>query len=42
MTDPGPKGYSHCEIYGLGATVPSPAEAVTDLDVASLFEGLGD
>jgi Uma2 family endonuclease len=41
-TDPGPKGYSHCEVYGLGATVPSPAEGVLDLDVASLFAGLGD
>ncbi len=41
-TDPGPKGYNHCEIYGVGATVPSPAEGVPDLDVTSLFAGLGD
>ncbi len=41
-TDPGPKGYGRCEIYGIGATVPSPAEGVTGLDVAALFEGLGD
>jgi Uma2 family endonuclease len=41
-TDPGPKGYRHCDVYGIGATVPSPAEGVPDLDVASLFEGLSD
>ena len=41
-TDPGPKGYNHCEVYEIGATVPSPAEGVPDLDVASLFAGLGD
>jgi Uma2 family endonuclease len=41
-TDPGPKGYDHCEVYGIGASVPSPAEGVPDLDVASLFEGLVD
>jgi Uma2 family endonuclease len=41
-TDPGPKGYNHCEVYGIGASVPSPAEGVPDLDVASLFEGLGE
>ncbi len=41
-TDPGPKGYSHCEIYGIGTSVPSPAEGVPDLDVAWLFEGFGD
>ncbi|HEV3322508.1 MAG TPA: Uma2 family endonuclease [Solirubrobacteraceae bacterium] len=41
-TDPGPGGYGHCEIYGPGATVPSPAEGVPDLDVAWLFAGLGD
>jgi hypothetical protein len=41
-TDPGPKGYRHCEIYGVGETVPSPAEGVPDLDVAWLFDGLGD
>jgi Uma2 family endonuclease len=41
-TDPGPKGYSQCEIYGIGTSVPSPAEGVSDLEVESLFEGLGD
>ncbi len=41
-SDPGPKGYGRCEVYGVGATVPSPAEGVPDLDVASLFDGLGD
>ena len=41
-SDPGPEGYSTCEIYGLGDTVPSPVEGVPDLDVASLFDGLGD
>jgi Uma2 family endonuclease len=40
-TDPGPAGYGRCEVYGVGATVPSPAEGVTDLDVAWLFDGLG-
>jgi hypothetical protein len=40
-TDPGPKGYGHCEVYGIGASVPSPAEGVPDLEVASLFAGLG-
>jgi Uma2 family endonuclease len=39
-TDPGPDGYGHCEVYGMGATVPSPAEGVPDLDVAWLFDGL--
>ncbi len=41
-TDSGPDGYSRCEVYGIGAQVPSPAEGVPDLDVARLFEGLGD
>jgi Uma2 family endonuclease len=41
-SEPGPKGYRRCEVYGIGASVPSPAEGVPDLDVASLFEGLGD
>jgi len=40
-SDPGPEGYRHCEIYGVGATVPSPAEGVPDLGVGELFEGLG-
>ena len=26
-TEPGPKGYGRCEIYGLGTEVPSPARA---------------
>ncbi|MGH2852747.1 MAG: Uma2 family endonuclease [Solirubrobacteraceae bacterium] len=41
-SDPGPGGYGRCEIYGIGAQVPSPTEGVPNLDVASLFEGLGD
>lgn len=41
-TDPGPKGYDHCEVYGIGASAPSPAEGVPDVEVATLFEGLGD
>jgi len=41
-SDPGPKGYRHCETYGIGTRVPSPAEGVADLDVAALFEGVGD
>jgi Uma2 family endonuclease len=41
-TDPGAKGYGRCEMYGIGASVPSPAEGVPDLDVAWLFESLGD
>lgn len=36
-TEPGPKGYARCEIYGLGTKVPSPAEGVADLDVNDLF-----
>jgi Uma2 family endonuclease len=36
-TEPGPKGYGRCEIYGLGTRVPSPAEGVADLDVTELF-----
>ena len=39
-SDPGPKGYGRCEVYGIGMSVPSPAEGVLDLEVASLFEGL--
>jgi hypothetical protein len=38
-TEPGPQGYSRCEIYGLGTTVPSPAAGVEDLDVTTLFAG---
>jgi Uma2 family endonuclease len=41
-TNPGSKDYRRCEVYGIGAQVPSPAEGVPDLDVVSLFEGLGD
>ncbi len=41
-SSPGPKGYGRCELYGVGDVVPSPAEGVPELDVASLFEGLGD
>jgi len=35
--EPGPDGYGRCEIFGAGTKVPSPAEGVPDLDVASLF-----
>ncbi len=41
-TDPGPDGYGRCAVYVPGDTVPSPVEGVPDLDVAWLFEGLGD
>lgn len=41
-SNPGPKGYGRCELYGIGMQVPSPAEGVPDLDVAWLFEGIGD
>jgi Uma2 family endonuclease len=41
-TDPEPEGYGRCEVYGVGTSVPSPAEGVPDLDVASLFAVLGD
>jgi Uma2 family endonuclease len=41
-SDPGAEGYRRCEIYGVGAIVPSPVEGVADLDVGELFEGLGD
>ncbi len=40
-SDPGPEGYRRCEISGVGATVPSPAPGVDDLDVAALLEGVG-
>lgn len=36
-TEPGPKGYGRCEIYGVGTKVPSPAEGVAELDVTELF-----
>ncbi len=41
-SDPEPKGYGRCEVYGIGAAVPSPAEGVPDLDVAWLFDDLRD
>lgn len=41
-SEPGPKGYGRCEIHGIGTRVPSPAEGVPDLDVASLFDGFED
>jgi Uma2 family endonuclease len=41
-TDPEARGYGHCEMHGLGKSVPSPVAGVPDLDVAWLFEGLGD
>lgn len=40
-TDPGPNGYRRCDVYGLGATVPSPVAGVADLDVGSLLDGVG-
>jgi Uma2 family endonuclease len=40
-SDPRPEGYRRCEIYGIEATVPSPAEGVADLDVSELLEGIG-
>jgi Uma2 family endonuclease len=36
-SEPGPDGYGRCDVYGVGARVPSPAEGVADLDVAALF-----
>lgn len=39
-SEPGPRGYERCEVYGVGERVPSPAEGVADLDVASLFDAL--
>jgi Uma2 family endonuclease len=41
-SDPGAAGYNRCDVYWHGASVPSPAEGVPDLDVGSLFAGLGD
>jgi Uma2 family endonuclease len=40
-TDPGPDGYRACATYSVGASVPSPAAGVADLDVGSLFEQPG-
>jgi Uma2 family endonuclease len=40
-TDPGSDGYRACETYTEGASVPSPAAGVADLDVGSLFERPG-
>jgi Uma2 family endonuclease len=39
-SDPGPEGYRGLEVFGLGASVPSPTPGVADLDVAALFRGL--
>jgi Uma2 family endonuclease len=39
-SDPGPDGYRRLEVFGLDASVPSPAPGVADLDVAALLEGL--
>lgn len=39
-SDPGPEGYRRCEIFGVGAIVPSPAPGVGTLDVGALFEGV--
>jgi Uma2 family endonuclease len=36
-TNPKPEGYATTDVYGLGATVPSPAAGVGALDVASLL-----
>jgi Uma2 family endonuclease len=41
-TGPAAKGYGRCEMYGIGKSVQPPAEGVPDLDLAWLFEGLGD
>jgi Uma2 family endonuclease len=41
-SDPGLQGYKRCEVYGIGASVPSPADGVPDLDVAWLFGEAGD
>ena len=40
-SDPGPEGYRHYEIYGLGTAVPSPDPGVAALNVSALLEGLG-
>jgi Uma2 family endonuclease len=39
--EPGPNGYRRCEVYGVGASVPAPAEGVAELGVASLLAGIG-
>jgi Uma2 family endonuclease len=36
-TEPGPRGYERCEVYGVGDVVPSPAAGVPALDVAQQF-----
>jgi Uma2 family endonuclease len=41
-TEPRVAGYGRCEIYTLGDRVPSPAEGVPDLEVAWLFDEMGD
>lgn len=37
-TDPGPDGYSRCDIYEAGMSIPSPDPGVADVDVGALFE----
>lgn len=41
-TDPGPDGYRACEVYSVGASVPSPAVGVDELGVGSLFAPADD
>jgi Uma2 family endonuclease len=41
-TDPSPEGYRRREVYEPGASVPAPAEGVSELDVGSLLEGVCD
>jgi Uma2 family endonuclease len=36
-TDPGPSGYARCQVYAAPASVPSPLEGVTDLDLGALL-----
>ena len=40
-TDPGAEGYHRCDVHPAGASIPSPAAGVDDLDVDSLFAGIG-
>jgi Uma2 family endonuclease len=40
-SDPGLDGYRRCDIYPVGAEVPSPAPGVEDLDVGELLEDVG-
>lgn len=41
-TQPRDDDYRRCEIFGVGDLVPSPAQGVASLDLAELFDGLGD